>query len=259
VTEAALRVVVVDDVSSMREGLCAQFRRIPDVEAEQLSFEEAEARAGWDDVDWVVSDAAFDLRYRPEFEDAEPTPAVPLISSIRQKSPGLRPRIVVVTSCPATWNEEVVRRRLAEVDREAHYIERAEFQRQFDALLGAASAAESDEVEFTTEVHRLLRSLPDVGSPEALEDLGITPLTRLNPLLAELRDLLKTLRSSRTPRRTQERLRIQLAAKHGLEPVRADGSRRPNGTARTDQFEGIEQRSRALPEQKQVGRRFRRK
>ncbi|MGQ0823732.1 MAG: hypothetical protein ACT4OX_01665 [Actinomycetota bacterium] len=242
-----LRVLIVDDVSSTRQGLCAQFGRLSGVLAEEMDFGEATNRSDWDDVDWVVSDAAFDLRHKPEFEDQEPTPAVPLIETIRSATT-VRPRIVVITSCPATWNEPVVRRRLAEVDPEAHYIERAEFQVQLDALLQAVELADASDNDLCSELDRLLRGLPDVGNPASLDDLGVTPTTRLNPLLAELRDLLVKMKGPRE-RRKKERIRIALAAKYGLAPVRKDGAPPENSsTPSTSQFETVVARSKAMLE-----------
>ena len=200
-----LRVVVVDDMRINQLGTKATLEAIDGVAVvATYDFSGALERDSWDDVDWVITDVAYELSWE------EPTPAVPLVERIRNLSTGSKPMVVAVTSNPIAYNEPVIKRRLVEADADIGLVWRVDLDAHLRTLISGA------------DLDAKLRGLPLVDAPSDIPELGISHDTEVNRAVEGARKLVHGLKGKRNERWTW-RERDRLARDTGLEPVRKDG------------------------------------
>lgn len=217
-----LTIAVIDDLESAQLGTQLMIERTGRARVvATMTFEEALTWRGWPEVDYVVCDVADDSGEDTNF------PAIGVITHIREAS-GDAPRIIAVTGHPYAFDEDIIRRRVAEAKVD-HFVRRQELEHLL-RLLGTEGDLRSS-----------LEGLPQPSAPEEIPELGIMARTQVNKLIDVLerppyQSLLDRARQRRADERTSEKLRAAAAAAAGtLQAVDAEG----NPVARTPRVEQL--------------------
>lgn len=208
-----LRVLVVDDLAINREGTRAIIGGVEGVDVvATVDFDEALARASWQDIDWVIVDVAQETR-----EDDE-TPCVPVIEHIRSCAAGPKPQVVAVTANPIAYNEPLIRLRLIQADPDVALLWRRDLEELVVRAVRSADLASG------------LRDAPALEAPRSHPELGITPRTLINRLFEGAREIADLPPGKRFERQTW-RLRDRVTREAKVEPVNQDGTLARNSDA----------------------------
>jgi CheY-like chemotaxis protein len=155
------RLVIVDDVASVRRGLALELkeRGSGDLEIETHDFEQAIARTDYDDVDYVILDLS---RSRSDDESIHEYPSFFVVDHIRTNTRGRGPWVIMVTGETAAHDSSVVNRMVADLGVD-YFIERTSLESQLDTIF-TQTTGRGIPAPVLTE--RSLRDMPAVVIPE---------------------------------------------------------------------------------------------